>query len=623
MVARKKRCLRGNLFENGHSPWNKCDNTADLQSTSSPTESLSSTSSVSSSNSDISTSDPSSLLQRPRKRTYDEAIKSQSKWAQCKETQITILPSKLRPKKEDNTEEIGNCSDSKENIIVLVSKLSELVEVFLPHSCRLPVPTCVVARRQGMCVTVQILCKTCGFKSEMVEMFERIEKNNIRQYGPRGGMINEALVLPMLKTKCGPSDISTVLSSLNIKPPSAPLLQHKLNKAAEKMEAVNKESMLENQDFVKDVHDLIGHDNYVDLETDTSYNNRPQAGGEAATQSFTPLVELSTTQKLTLAFETKNKLCSSQKPCNHENCKKNYSTEESISSSEAKSLQKNLTKLNENGKLKVNSITCDASAQIAKVVREFSNQIGEPIRQYTCFIHKMRTVQRHIRNLKLIRTPPGINRDTYIQRLATIIRGRVRAELVRIRKKFHQESWFAEKAMAALKNIVPCLSGKHRNCRQNSLVCIAHLESYSTKFLPCGEHLQLIPEDEQNLSAAICKSLSLEELRKLSRLLNTNKSESLHNRVFTYAPKNTVWSRNFNGLCHSAVHSATFGTGKSALILAHTIGLKYSKNDPFLKYMVRRDQIDSYKKMMNQTPQYKSKRYLSRILKCNRKNING
>lgn len=45
--------------------------------------------------------------------------------------------------------------------------------------------------------------------------------------------------------------------------------------------------MKENQQYV---NNLLDHDNFIDVETDTAYNNTPQAGGESAAQSFTPLV---------------------------------------------------------------------------------------------------------------------------------------------------------------------------------------------------------------------------------------------------------------------------------------------------------------------------------------------
>lgn len=54
------------------------------------------------------------------------------------------------------------------------------------------------------------------------------------------------------------------------------------------MVSLNENSMKENQQFVKEVNNLLGNDNFIDVETDTSYN-RPQEGGESATRSFTPL----------------------------------------------------------------------------------------------------------------------------------------------------------------------------------------------------------------------------------------------------------------------------------------------------------------------------------------------
>jgi hypothetical protein len=47
---------------------------------------------------------------------------------------------------------------------------------------------------------------------------------------------------------------------------------------------------------------LAGEENLVDVETDSSYNNIPQPGSEAATQTFCPLVEQCTTKKLTITW---------------------------------------------------------------------------------------------------------------------------------------------------------------------------------------------------------------------------------------------------------------------------------------------------------------------------------
>jgi hypothetical protein len=85
------------------------------------------------------------------------------------------------------------------------------------------------------------------------------------------------------------------------------------------------------------VNQLLGRGDEVDVERDTSYNNRLQAGFEAATQSFCPVVENNTSRKLVLALQTANKLCCKRNCQYHENCNKNFNEEDF----EAKLLQKN------------------------------------------------------------------------------------------------------------------------------------------------------------------------------------------------------------------------------------------------------------------------------------------
>lgn len=224
----------------------------------------------------------------------------------------------------------------------------------------------------------------------------------------------------------GVADARLMMSCLNINPPDGRGLQRKLNQMCDRVEAINEESMVENQRYVRRVNMLRGEGDTVDLETDTSYNNRPQAGFEAATQSFSPMVEASTPRKLVVSLQTANKLC-----------------------------------------------------------------------------------------------------------------------------------------------------------------CCAHLPGYSTKFLPYGKHLDLDFADMDAIQSVICKHFREDGLRKVCKLATTNRCENLHQRVFTYAPKNTTWARNFTAMCHSAVHSSSHGTGKSMVILAEKWGLiDHAKNYYLLEHVV-------------------------------------
>ena len=149
--------------------------------------------------------------------------------------------------------------------------------------------------------------------------------------------------------------------------------------------------MIDNQSYGKHILQLAAEDNLVDAETDSSYNNRPQPGCEAATQTFCPLVEQWTATKIAINIERANVNCPSKtSEHNVHACKMYYSTGESMASTESKFVRKkHLNTINSQGILKVWSITSDASAQIMKYVHDYESNI--PTRHYKCFIHKLRS----------------------------------------------------------------------------------------------------------------------------------------------------------------------------------------------------------------------------------------
>ena len=106
---------------------------------------------------------------------------------------------------------------------------------------------------------------------------------------------------------------------------------------------------------------------------------------------------------------------------------------------------------------------------------------------------------------------------------------------------------------------------------KDSLVCNAHLQTYSTKHLPYGKHLELNMNDIVKWNGIIEKHFSETELSKISRL-----SQSFYICTKGYD------TRNFAGLCHSVVHSSSLGNGIACINLAKIIGLKYKRTDLFI-----------------------------------------
>lgn len=587
----KKKRTRKTTFLKGHLPWNK-----DQQSIRS-----------------VPSTEPTSVnipLCRPEKAVYDASILKY-------DGPPNTLPGKLRPKHERKEDE--PLDNSSENIIVNFCKLKDFIKSSISHNCRRQDSFNVaIAKRKGLCVCLRATCTNCGFDTGVHKLYTECTSN---KRGPAAGCLNEGLSMATVKSKMGGTDVQMLMACLDIRAPSLTVINNKINKQCEKMIELNEKSMVENQKFAGQVAAFIGEGNGIDVETDNCFNNRNQTGYEAGTQSFSPVIEKTTGLNLPIAMATANKLCSKINMCTHENnkCSLTYNPDESISSSESKLTTKNIQKIHDLKIVSVKSLTSDASSQISKVVREVGKKNQIDIKYFQCFVHRLRTIQKKVKSIQFSKLPAGYEQDIFRQKLATCIRSRVRLELVRIKKKYPAEETFVTRALMAMKNIVACFSGSHTNCAERSLACNAHLESFSTQFLPYGSYLSLVTEDRRKLESVMNKSLTAEILNKIARLYTTNQCESLHHRVFTYAPKSVLFKRNFNGLCHSACHSSTFGTGKSSVLLAKSLGLNFSKCAPFFRFMTRRDILALYHSQRKKTPKYKIQRYLAKCRKSNRK----
>lgn len=521
------------------------------------------------------------------------------------------LAFKLRPKPE--TEEQNGNYTYDENIIVHMQNLKALVDEVHRQHCRNASTDLHVERRHGLCIQLTVRCRSCHFVSKPVEMSARLK----RKRGIGASELNERLLLTVLKSRLGIEDVNLLLSCLNIKTPSKSVLQRKLNVIADKAEEVHQEQMLDSQDYVNRILMLSGNSSGADVQTDNAFPARPQSGGEKSKQSVSAMIEHTTTRKLVLAQSVASKFCR-VKNCNHmdKKCKKNYSQQESIAASEKILLRKNLDSIRKSKKVKIRSITTDASSQLAKAIREYRTEKKIQLRHYTCYVHKLRTLEKHVKAVKLkSKLPRGQNKADFMKALAKSVRTRVRLELQNAKCLKYDDNDFLLKCTVAFQNIIPCFRNIHTMCRTSSTVCQHHmamLGRYTTKHLPYGQHIKLNRNDLQNIESAIFKTLDVQSIIGMAELFNTNHCESLHATMFNYAPKFTCWPRNFAGLCHSATHSRTVGKGVATVKLANAIGIQIRQSSPAFRQLQRIDRLNKYHSLRKQTAAYKTSRFYQR-----------
>lgn len=523
------------------------------------------------------------------------------------------LPSKLRPMPEiaeDNEFETISPSNFGNAIVKLdvIPKLfNDFYRVHTQQSEMCPLEMEIMnLETKGLCVELAVKCKHCNIHVK-AKMYDEISQQSRR--GPRKGSLNVGLAMAVLKTKVGMSDLKFLFSCLNIKTPASSRIQHLVNYVSDNIQVLNKQSMITNQEFCKKICQIRGEDCEVDVETDVSYNNRIQSGFEAGTQAFAPLVESITKNKLVLNCQVANKLCR-KLDCTHDNCQKTVNNEESMSSYEKILLKRNVDEVNNTGIVSVKSITTDGCGQLTNV--NFSK--GTP-RHFTCFIHKMRRLYVNIKNMRL--HLPHLTADgkvKFFRKLALAIRYDMAIGLTRLKNRAKDENDFVWRACAMRDNLVSCFNGNHALCKKFSLTCGQNIN----KKLPFGQYLNLTNENNNVLTSVLQRILNVPTLFKLTKRFNTNKSESIHHRVFTYSTKQTTWCRNFPGFCHSAVHSDTYGTGKSTLILGQHLGINTKCNKILVKHMLLKDKKSKYDFIRQNQSYVIKKRHYSKLSRCNR-----
>ena len=191
-------------------------------------------------------------------------------------------------------------------------------------------------------------------------------------------------------------------------------------------------------------------------------------------------------------------------------------------------------------------------------------------------------------------------------------------ELSRLRVTAKSRDHYHSRAENAITNVLDCFHGNHSNCRKVSAVCISHLKTYKMTYLPYGQYMKLSTKDREIISKVISQYCGAKQLKETENLFNTNKCENLHSRLFSIAPKSTVWSRNFPGLCHAASLGASIGRGISLLLIAQHVGLEIGVNDPIYKYAKNCEKISMYHANRKRSFQYKSTRYSKRRRIANR-----
>ena len=173
---------------------------------------------------------------------------------------------------------------------------------------------------------------------------------------------------------------------------------------------------------MKRIQCFAGLPNTSDIEYDVSCSNWPAQGCECATQSFASLIEQTTTN--ICKYQLRQQIdCTLNQTVNTIPTTVRGTSIHKIQSksSESKLLKRNLDTIHQQNILKIRSVTSDASTQIAKALREYNASGNHSVRNYKCFIHRMRSLHRHIKGIKLKSVPKEYDKGVFSKKKTCIL----------------------------------------------------------------------------------------------------------------------------------------------------------------------------------------------------------
>lgn len=497
-------------------------------------------------------------------------------------------PTYLRPTKISHPKPIEVYSSTKPavnngilgNRVIYMNNMAHLFsEVYRKH--KTASPSCdgdFIFPQEDECLwgigtILTIKCVLCDFKSKKTKMYEEVDE--IVKRGRKPAKMNTQLANVMSKISASVQDVIILFSGIECSTMHPTNLQRMVDKASPNWTSVNTQQLQINREIIQNV---ISHTGQPFIcQTDTSYNNSPKgrAFSQPGTQSFTPLIECVTKKKLTIASTAMNTHCTKGGNCKHTDCSRNYDPQEPIGNSEVKAGRLNLEECTENN-MCPDAITSDGTSLAVRG----ANALRTHLEKLDCTVHVTRGQRRAIYRLQGQEFQRQLGNLKIKNILARDVPNRCALELRRARAKYINNEEFYNQMELSRQCIVPCITGDHELCEKWSLVC-------SGKSCPMkwtwGNPLMLSAASREEMQNVINYKLSTEKVKRQRYGLNTNKAESLHNRVYHVMPKSRCYRKNYSHRTHSAVHSDSVGIVESLLKFNEKTGSKLSNGTVSIK----------------------------------------
>ena len=422
------------------------------------------------------------ILQRMEKKLFDLA----------KLPDEEVLPATLRPDVEKSSAECSTAQNLKHpdklsgNFIGHIGSTETAFNRGIRENLK-ERPNCkgdiildpATYQKMGLGLRAGLKCTECDYTHIKMKFYEEVRSE---KRGNKAVKMNIHLQVALTKEPIGNSTIRSILSTLDIDPPSESSMQDMANSVGEAFIDINERQLAANRNIIGDVMKVRRGDGEsgppsIAVAADGAYNNPPKGRGfyQPGTQSRCPMMCMEEGLDMPVAFATRSKLCSCPRAkagIHLSSCSKTFSNHVAMGNSE-KEMGKDCGEQINGSKVTIGTIIADGDGHVVSGVKDAMPQ--QEVEKQNCARHLTKSVGRNITKqaLECFPGPTQVLKKQQLKALSKFVEKRCSWEYREAHRRYGKQINLLI-SKCAMMGIIANVEGDGETCRRVSLVCKAH-----------------------------------------------------------------------------------------------------------------------------------------------------
>lgn len=501
--------------------------------------------------------------------------------------------------------------------------------------------------KQGSVSRMKLKCKECNFVGDIARPFKEAPRQGKR--GPAPAASNIALQVGVQETAIANTGLRTILSSINLSPPTTRTMQKYADAVGKNTVQLNQTDMNAKLRAIRNVNIVRGvaDPSKINIETDARYNSVTIAtrkrSGQAANLGMSVAREHVTNDKFIVSLSLRNKLCQKgaymrklglNVTCpGHDNCTANLSDFKPIN--EGDMAADHGERISKAG-YKISHLTTDGDSKsllgLNAGVKRVLGPNAEKTERLADAMHRSSTQFKHGMKMKWSDNMyPGRTKVEKRSNMIIFLRDVGKRTNVVVNKLLKKHGISpqtlearSDRAQELLPQLIKCYNNDCSDCcKFPEIECKGKYKdnwvynSYGLKSCGLNDHSVNLSalSDQFRLSNVLKYKLGRQAMSDLRLNTNTQGCESFHRSVSSNLPKNVNLARNSEARISAMCLRQNNGYAKSLFLKLEASGCPVTKGSGAAKCIVQVEKLKKYRLAYAKRPSTQKRKSQIRLIR--------